>query len=115
MPSLWPPLAVVRDTVLLLVALLVVALLADGDLVLVLSLVLIVAWLFLSVRGPENEALASVPWLVRLLPIFAAIVIADLIVDGHWWPFTLVAITLLLVTLARAATVLWLRRQHAAV
>ena len=46
--SLWPPVAVLRDTALLLIALLLVTLFTDGNLALVLSLGLILAWVFVS-------------------------------------------------------------------
>jgi hypothetical protein len=50
--SLWPPVVVLRDTALLLVALLLVTLLADGDLALVLAVVLVLAWAVVAVAAP---------------------------------------------------------------
>ena len=50
------------------------------------------------------------PLWFRLVRLFAAIFIADLIADDHWFPFTLVAVALPLFVLARAGLVLQ-RRQ----
>ena len=110
--SLWPPVAVLRDTELLLVALLLVTLFADGDLALVLSLVLVLAFAFLGSRGGSG-GLASIPLWYRLVPLFAAIFIADLIANDHWFPFTLVAVAAPLFVLARAGLVLQRRRRQA--
>jgi len=110
--SLWPPVSALRDTALLLVALLLVALFADGNLALVLSLGLVFAWVFLGSRGPDS-AVASTPLWFRLVPIFAAIFFADLIADDHWFPFTLVAVAAPLFALARVGLVLQRRQPHA--
>ena len=99
-----------RDTALLLVALLLVTLFADGDLALVLSLVLLVVWVVASSRG---EPARDVPIWYRLVPLFAAIFIADLIANEHWFPFTLVAVAVPLFVLARAVLVLQRRPPHA--
>jgi hypothetical protein len=110
--SLWPPVAALRETALLLVGLLLVALLVDGDLALLLAGVLILAWALLSFRGGPDSVL-SVPLWFRLVPLFVAIVIADLIADEHWYPFTLVAVAAPLFVLARVGLVLQRRQRHA--
>ena len=109
--SLWPPVAVLRDTGLLLVALLLVTLFADGDLALVLSLVLVLAFAFLGSRGGSD--VASIPLWYRLVPLFAAIFIAEPIANDHWFPFTLVAVAAVLFVLARVGLVLQRRQPHA--
>jgi hypothetical protein len=93
-----------RDTALLLVALLLVTLFADGDLSLALMVGLVLAWAVLSSRGSPSDA--SIPLWFRLVPLVAAIVLADLIADEHWYPFTLVAVAAPLFVLARAGLVL---------
>jgi len=111
--SLWPPVAVLRDTALLLVALLLVTLFTDGDLALVLSLVLVLAFAFLGSRGGPDGGVASIPLWYRLVPLFAAIFIADLIANEHWFPFALVAVAAVLFVLARVGLVLHRRQPHA--
>ena len=82
------------------------ALLTDGDLALLLAVVLTIAWAVLSSRGGSDRDIASVPLWFRLVPLFVAIVIADLIADDHWFPFTLAAVAAPLFMLARAALML---------
>jgi hypothetical protein len=108
--SLWPPAAAVRDTALLLVGLVLVVLLADGELVLWLSAVLVIAWALLSFRGELRDDSPEPPMWARLLPVFVAIVVADLIVGDKWFPIALVAIAAPLVALTRAGLVLHRRR-----
>jgi len=109
--GLWPPTAVLRDTALLLAGLVLVALLADGQLVLWLSAALVVVWAGLSFRGePADPAREETPMWARLLPLFVAIVIADLVAPGEWFVVALIAITAGLVVLTRAGLVLYRRR-----
>jgi hypothetical protein len=113
--SLWPPTAVVVHVALLLVGLIVIAALADGSLALWLTAALVVAWASTMRPGSgprepwthtERRALFWGP----LIPLFIAIVIALVFVDGDWFFVALVAIAAPLVQLSRIALVLRWRR-----
>ena len=106
--SLWPPADALRDTALLLVGLVLVVLLADGQLVLWLSGVLVVAWAVLGVRREPDDG--SHPWWAVLPAIFTAIILAQLIAPNEWSIVALIAIAAPLVVLSRAGLVLHERR-----
>ena len=112
--SLWPPADALRDTALLLVGLVLVVLLADGQLVLWLSGVLVVAWWVLGFRRDPDDAPPPL-WAV-LVPIFIAIILAELIAPNEWSIVALIAIAIAiaiaapLVVVSRAALVLHDRR-----
>ena len=106
--SLWPSAEVLRDAALLLVGLVLVALLADDELVLYLSAGLVLAWAFLSGRGHHSDPDASI-WPV-VLSVFVASFFARLAAPNEWFVVALIAISTPLVVLTRAALILRARR-----
>ena len=106
--SLWPSAEVLRDTALLLVGLVLVVLLADGDLVLYLSAGLVVAWAFLTSRGHRSDPDAPI-WPV-ILAVFVASFFARPVAPNEWFVVALIGITTPLAVLTRAALILRERR-----
>ena len=103
--SLWPPAAALLESVVVLAGLVLIVLLADGQLVLWLSAALIIAWAVLNVRrAPENAP--EPPMWARLVPLFAAIILAQLVAPNEWSIVALFAIAGLLFGLTRAGRIL---------
>ena len=106
-PSIWPETSLVRDTALLLVGLVLVAALADGDLVMWLSGALI---LLFALWGRGSGATYDVPLAAILIPLFIAIVIATVIAEGDWFYVAIFAMALPLVVLTRFVLAIRSRR-----
>ena len=106
-PSIWPEVSVVRDTAVLLVGLVLVAALADGDLVMWLSGALIVVF---ALWGRSSGATYDAPLAAVLIPLFIAILIATVVAEGDWFYVAIFALALPLVVLTRFVLAVWSRR-----
>ena len=94
----WPWASAVRETAVLLVALVLVAALAEGDLVTWLSAALILIYAF---WGRGNDSSHDVPLAAILIPLFIATIIASVIADGEWFYVAIVALCVPLFVLTR--------------
>ena len=90
-PSVWPRVDALRDTGLLLAGLVLVAALADGDLVKWLSGALFVIYALWGV-SQDSSATQDVPLSWILIPLFIAIAIAIVVADGDWFYVAIVAL-----------------------
>jgi putative Ca2+/H+ antiporter (TMEM165/GDT1 family) len=101
-PSVWPRVDALRDTGLLLAGLVLVAALADGDLVKWLSGALFVIYALWGV-SQDSSATQDVPLSWILIPLFIAIAIAIVVADGDWFYVVIVALATPLIVLTRVA------------
>lgn len=108
--SIWPSATAVRDNTLLLAGLILIAALADGELVKWLSGALIVVSALWGIRG-SSQTHSDVPLSWILASIFIAITIATVFAEGEWFYVVIFALALPLVVLTRLALVLRSRRE----
>ena len=108
---MWPSVSGLRDTALLLAALVLVAALADGELVKWVSGALIVLFALLGIwndRGASSER--DLPLSAILAPLFVAIAIATVFAEGEWFYVAIFALAMPLLVLTRIVLSLWYRR-----